>query len=344
MSMAGRSPLISKNGVGPVNRKWGTFLALRVGRLAALLVLVSFVAFWLLELSPIDPVNAYIGADMLLVGPEQRAEIRAKWGLDKPPLLAYGRWVEQVLRGDLGTSRVYNRPVADVIREKFGVSLVLLAGAWLLSGLLGFGLGILAGVGQGGKLDQVIRAYVYLIASVPTFWLAMILLIVVAVQWKLAPICCAAPYGVSIANASVIQRVQHLMLPLLTLTMVNIANILLHTRQKVIESLQSDYVLFARAQGETTFGIVRFHLLRNISIPFLTLLFASITELIGGSVLTEQIFAYPGLGQATVQAGLRGDVPLLMGITLFTALLVFGGSTLADLLAYWVNPQYRIGR
>ena len=126
------------------------------------------------------------------------------------------------------------------------------------------------------------------------------------------------------------------------MSIIGIANIALHTRQKLIDVLQSDYALFARAQGETRIGIVRQHGLRNIALPALTLQFASLSELFGGSVLAEQVFAYPGLGEATVQAGLRGDVPLLLGIVLFSATFVFIGNTLADLSYRIVDPRIRL--
>jgi peptide/nickel transport system permease protein len=157
------------------------------------------------------------------------------------------------------------------------------------------------------------------------------------------PICCAAPPGVLAADVTLWQHLHHLLLPAITLSIIGIANIALHTRQKLIDVLNSDYVLFARAQGESLGGVVRHHGLRNIILPALTLQFASLSELFGGSVLVEQVFAYPGLGAATVQAALRSDVPLLVGIVFFSALFVYTGNTLADLAYPLVDPRIRLG-
>lgn len=319
------------------------FTLRKLVRLAILLVAVSAASFGLLNLSPIDPVDAYVGAEMMRIGPEQRELIAQRWGLHDPPLMRYGRWLQQAVTANLGQSMIFNQPVIEVIGNRFLASLWLMATAWILSGVVGFGLGVLAGGRPGSWLDQAIRFYAYTLASTPTFWLALLLLIIFSVSLRLTPICCASPPGVPLEAANLGQRLQHLILPAAALSIIGVANIALHTRQKLIEVLHSDYALFARAQGETNIGLVMQHGLRNIALPAVTLQFASLSELFGGSVLAEQVFAYPGLGEATVQAGLRGDVPLLLGIVLFSAVFVFVGNTLADLIYQVVDPRIRVG-
>ncbi len=319
------------------------FVAKKLGRLILLLIAVSVCSIWLVNLSPIDPINAYVGSDMLLVGPEQRELIAAKWGLNDPPLTRLWRWFVQAAQGNLGISFIFNEPVAQVIGKRFVASLWLMTGAWVLSGVLGFVLGVIAGAWQDSWCDRIIRFYAYTLASTPTFWMGLLLLIVFSVWLRLTPICCAAPPGVSVEEVSIWQRIHHLLLPTITLSIIGIANITLHTRQKLIEVLHSDFIIFARAQGENTWGIIWHHGLRNIVLPAITLQFASLNELFGGSVLAEQVFSYPGLGQATVQAGLRSDVPLLLGIVLFSTLFVFTGNALADLIYGVVDPRIHIG-
>jgi peptide/nickel transport system permease protein len=170
-----------------------------------------------------------------------------------------------------------------------------------------------------------------------------VLIVVFAVQLKVAPVCCAAPPGLLPEQISVWQRLHHLLLPALALSIIGVANVALHTRAKLIEVLHSDYALFALAQGESRLGVVLQHGLRNVALPAITLQFASLSELFGGSVLAEQVFSYPGLGQATVEAGLRSDVPLLQGIVLFSAVFVFFGNTLADLSYRLIDPRVRLG-
>lgn len=319
------------------------FLAQKLLRLGLLLVAVALFTFLLLSFSPIDPVRAYIGADMMQISADQQALIAERWGLDQPLWQRFIDWIGQLMQGNLGRSLVFNQPVSEVIATRFQASLQMLAIAWLLSGVLGLALGILAGAMAESWVDRLIRLYAYTLASAPTFWVALLLLIVFAVGWKIAPICCAVPPGVRSQDVTFWQHLHHLLLPAMTLSIVGIASIALHTRQKLIEVLHSDYVLFAIAQGETLWNVVRYHGLRNILLPAITLQFASLSELFGGSVLVEQVFAYPGLGEATVQAALRSDIPLLVGIVLFSALFVYVGNTLADLAYPIIDPRIRLG-
>ena len=317
----------------------GRFALDRVLRLVLLLVGVAVIAFTLVSLSPIDPVDAYVGADMARVGPEQRELIAQRWGLDDPAPVRFVRWAGQVVRGDLGTSMIFDAPVTQVIAARFATSLVLLAVAWLLSGVLGFALGVVAAVTRGSPLDRGIRWLAYTLASAPTFWVGLLLLTVFSVQLGWTPVCCAVDVGSDPATASLGERLHHLLLPAATLSIVGIAPITLHTREKTLEVLRSDAVTFARAQGERGLGLVRHRVLRNVAVPALLLQFASLSELFGGSVLAEQVFSYPGLGQATVAAGVRGDVPLLLGIALFSAVFVYVGNLLGDLAQRLVDPR-----
>lgn len=318
------------------------FLANKMLKMVTLLAALSVFSFVLVSYSPIDPVRAYVGADMTRVGPEQQAKIAEYWGLDKPPLERYGRWVSAVVRGDLGTSMIYRRPVVDVIRERFVASLALMGSAWLFSGLLGFALGTLAGMKQGTWVDGVVKWYCFTLASTPTFWLGLLLLIIFSVWLQWFPVGLGVPAGVLADQVTLSSRLYHLFLPALTLSLLGVANIALHTRQKLVGVLASDYVLFARARGESGFILLWRHGLRNVALPAVTLQFAAFSELFGGSVLAEQVFSYPGLGQATVQAGLRGDVPLLLGIVLFSAVFVFSGNLIADLIYQVVDPRIRL--
>ncbi len=318
------------------------FVGQKLLRLALLLMAVAVFTFVLLSLSPIDPVKAYIGADMMQISSEQQVLIAERWGLDQPMWGRFLDWLTQIVQGNWGTSMVFNQPVSEVIASRFQASLQMLAIAWLLSGLLGLALGMVAGALKGQWIDRLIRLYAYTLASAPTFWVALLLLIVFAVSLKVAPICCAAPPGVLSQEVTIWQHLHHLLLPAFALSIIGIANIALHTRQKLIDVLNSDYVLFAQAQGENLWNIVRYHGFRNILLPAITLQFASLSELFGGSVLVEQVFAYPGLGEATVQAALRSDIPLLVGIVFFSALFVYTGNTLADLAYPVIDPRMRL--
>ena len=316
------------------------FTAKKLVRMALLLLGVSLTAFLLMDASPLDPLQTNIGQAALgSMSPEQVARLEAYWGVDAPAVERYLGWLGGVLRGDLGVSLLYRRPVLEVIGQRLSNSLGLLVFAWMLSGGLGLALGVMAGANRGRWPDRLVRGYCLVISSTPAFWLALLLLIVFSVWLKLLPIGLAVPIGADAASVTLAQRLHHAILPAVTLSVTGVANIALHTREKVADVLDSDYVLFARARGEE--HILRRHVLRNVALPAMTLQFASIGELIGGSVLVEQVFSYPGLGQTAVAAGLGGDLPLLLGITLVNSALVFGGNLAADLLYGVIDPRIR---
>lgn len=318
------------------------FTARKLVRMALLLLGVSLTAFLLMDASPLDPLQTNIGQTALgTMSPEQVAKLEEYWGVNTPAAERYMRWLRDVLRGDFGTSLLYRRPVLEVIGQRLSNSLWLLVSAWLLSGGLGLGLGLAAGARRGRWPDRCIRGFCLILSSTPSFWLALLLLMVFSVRLGVLPIGMSIPIGAAADSVTLAERLRHSVLPAVTLSVTGAAGIALHTREKVIDVLNSDYILFARARGEE--HILRRHVLRNVALPAITLQFASIGEIVGGSVLVEQVFSYPGLGQAAVAAGLGGDMPLLLGITVITAAMVFGGSLTADLLYGAVDPRIRRG-
>ncbi len=319
------------------------WLAMKALKVITLLFALSLITFLLVKNSPIDPIQAYIGADMMRVSPEQRESIAAYWGLDLSTPEQFMRWGSALLSGDLGTSMIYRQPVAEVLSEKFINSIALMSLAWILSGVMGFSLGVIAAMNQSRWIDRFIKWYCYTLAATPTFWIGLLLVMVFAVWLNWFPIGMSVPAGVTSAEVTFMDRMRHLILPVLTLSIVGVANIALHTRQKLVDVLSSDYVLFARARGEQGFTLFWRHGLRNVALPAATLQFASFSELFGGAVLAEQVFSYPGLGQATVEAGLRGDVPLLLGLVMFSAVFVIAGNVIADLLYRCIDPRIREG-
>lgn len=322
--------------------KIGRYVLYRIIKLVTLLVALCIVTFALLEVSPIDPVTAYVGADTR-VGAEQREAIAQHWGLDKPPVERFLAWSTSIVQGDWGTSMIYRRPVLEVIGTKFLSSVVLMMTAWVLSGILGFLLGILSGVFEGSWLDKAVRVYCHVLISTPTFWLGIMFVMIFSVKLGWFPVALSVPIGVIQSEVTLWDKIQHLVLPALTLSILSVSNICMHTREKVCEVMGSEYVLFAKARGESRGDIVRNHILRNVSLPAVTLQFLSFSELFGGAVFVEQVFSYPGLGQATVQAGLKGDAPLLMGIVIISLLFVYTGNLIADLLYVLIDPRMKEG-
>ena len=309
-------------------------------KMVFLLFAVSIIAFVLVNYSPVDPVQQYV-IGVGGVSPEQRLQLEEYWGVNDPPVERYMNWLSALMHGDFGTSLLYRRPVIDIIGERFVNSFALMLCAWLFSGIIGFILGCVMGMKKDGIVDRMIKKICYILSSVPTFWLGLIFLLVFAVELKWFPLGFSTPIGMLDEDVTIWQRLHHLFLPALTLSLMSFANIALHTRQKLIDVLESEYVLFARARGESEFSILRRHGLRNIILPAITLQFASFAELFGGSVIAENVFSYPGLGSAVAAAGLNSDVPLLLGITLFSTLFVAVGNMIANTLYGVIDPQIR---
>lgn len=318
------------------------FTAKKLIRMALLLLGVSLVTFLLMCASPLDPLQTNVGQVALgSMSPEQVEQLEAYWGVDTPPAERYIGWLSDVLHGDFGTSLLYRQPVLAIIGQRLAGSFLLLLSAWVISGVLGMVLGVTAGTFRGRWPDRLIRGYCLLISSTPAFWLAILLLLIFAVWLGWFPVGLSVPAGMEAASVTLGDRVYHAALPALTLSITGVVNIALHTREKMIDVMESDYILFARARGESTGSVVLRHGLRNVALPGITLQFASISEIIGGSVLVEQVFSYPGLGQAAVTAGLGSDLPLLLGITVITSAIVFAGNLIADLLYGAVDPKIR---
>ncbi len=312
-------------------------------RLVILLFAVSVLAFVLITSAPIDPLTSYIGTESTL-SPEAKQEIAAHWGLNDPLPQRFFTWLGHLFQGDMGQSITYKRPVAAVIGERFTMSIILMIVSWVLSGIIGFFLGMVCGKHENSVFDRIIKTIFLGLKSAPTYWLGLIILTVFAVLLGWFPIGMAAPIGKAAADVTIADRIYHLILPAFTLTIVSMGDVILYTRQKYIDIAKSDYVLYAKTRGETDGQITRRHILRNIALPAVTLQFASFSELFGGMALAENVFSYPGIGTATTAAALNADVPLLLGISLVSAVFVFSGNLIANILYGVFDPRIREGK
>ena len=317
----------------------------RAARLFLLLVATSMATFALVAASPIDPVKANLGqAAYAQMSEAQRAQLAEYWGATTSLSERYAHWVSSALRGDFGQSLRFGRPVAEVVGERFANSAALMASAWLLAGVLGLALGVLAGSRRRSRADRAICCVCYALSSMPSFWLGLVALMVFSVWLGWFPLGFSVPIGVDAAQVSWAQKLHHLVLPAIVLGVASAPSIALHTRQKTIDVLGSEYARFARSRGEKGARLLLRHGLRNLVLPAITIECASVGEVFGGSVLVEQVFSYPGLGQAAVTAGLGGDAPLLVAIALVSACVVFAGNACADVLYALIDPRIREGR
>jgi len=317
------------------------FLGKKIVRFVILLICVILLSFLLLDLSPINPVKTYISN--VVISQDQIAALEAYWGVNEPITSKMANWFGNVIQGNLGTSLIFRVPVINVILERFTASLVLMLASWAFSGILGFLLGVIAGFKKDTIIDKAIKVYCYVLQSAPTFWIALIILMIFSIYLGWFPTGLGVPIGTLSENVSFWDWLNRLILPMITLSIVGVASIALYTRDKLIDEMNSDYFLFAKARGESGWNLIKRHGIRNILLPAITLQFLGFSELFGGAVLVEQIFTYPGIGQAAVSAGLRSDVPLLLGIVIFSAIFVYCGNLIADLLYNFVDPRIKEG-
>jgi peptide/nickel transport system permease protein len=321
------------------SQKLAKFLGYKAVRLFILLVAVAAVSFIMVEISPINPVKSY--AAEMGASAQQIAAMSAYWQVDVPLGEKVVSWLTDLLQLNLGVSLIFRRPVTDVIVEKFTASLFLMLVSWIISGVVGSALGILAGANPGSLADRAVKTYCYILQCAPSFWIGLIIMLVFSVYLGWFPVGLAVPVGTMAHDVTLWDWLVRLILPAFTLSIVGIASIALYTRDRLVNILNSDFFLFSRARGESHWSIILRHGVRNVLLPAITLQFMSFSELFGGAVLVEQIFSYPGIGQATVAAGLRSDVPLLLGIVLVSTIFVFCGNTIADLLYKYVDPRMR---
>lgn len=306
-------------------------ILVRLLQAVPLMIGISLIVFALIHIAPGDPVRTLLGTKQAT--PEALAAIRARYNLDDPFLVQYGKWVFQVLQGDLGRSIAGNRKVVNIIAERLSLSLFLAAMSAVLVLVCGIGLGALAALGQGSWVDRMAVTFGVMGISSPAFVVGIFLLYVFGVLLGWFP-----TYG---AGEGVLDRFWHLVLPTVALTFSVMAIVIKVTRAAMIEVLAKDYVTFARARGLSGRHILFRYVLRNALIPVTTAAGLVIVSLIAGSIFVEVTFALPGLGTLTIDAVSKRDIPLIQGTTLVFSLFVVLANLTVDILYTLIDPRIR---
>lgn len=309
-----------------------------LARIPLLVLSVTFIAFVLVELSPLDPLAQY-AANLQGASTAQIEAAARIWGLDHPWWQRYLHWLGGMLTGDFGQSSLLREPVGPVLAAGARNSLLLMSLAWVLSGVVGYALGLLAGATRGRVCDRVITALCFVLSSTPAFVTGLVLLLVFGLALGWVPLGLSGPLGIAAADVSAGERLRHVLLPAATVAIGGIAGVTLHTRQALIDVLNTDTAKFARARGLSTPQIIARHGIRTTILPALMLQFANLSALIGGSTVAEVVFSYHGLGQLVVSAALASDVALLLGAVTVIATVVVVGNTVADEIARRVDPR-----
>ena len=301
-------------------------------------------AFVLVHLAPGDPFSSTL--DSASIDPNVRAQWRAAYGLDRPLAEQYVRFLGQLARGNLGPSSMQSRPAADVLADALPNTLLLMGTALVLSFAFGVALGAWQASRAGSRSDKIVGTTSLIVASLPEFWLGLVLMLLLALRFPILPAGGAvdlvmhdamSPFG------QFVDRARHLVLPALTLALLGSASIARYQRAALLDVLPQDFVRTARAKGASDPRVLWRHALRNALVPTIVLAGLSLPTLLGGAVFVEQIFSWPGMGRVAAAAFGARDYQVVIGATIMGAVLVVIGGIVTDLCHAVVDPRVRLG-
>lgn len=307
----------------------GKVIFSRAKQLIVVLFLLSICTFGLMKLAPGDPVRTILKVDEVAVTLEEQEKLRTELKFDQPVLFQYTSWLSQVMRLDLGKSYITQQPVIKEIGSRIVPTVYLTVGGLIVMTFISTTLGTLSAVYKNSWIDHFSRFLAYLGASVPTFWLGLMLIYVFSLKLSILP---------ALGEGSI----KHLLLPSFTLGLGMAAVYARLLRAGLLESFSQEYIRAARSRGLTEWQIVKGHAIHSALLPVLTMFGMSFGYLLGGSVVVEMIFSYPGLGKLVVDAVFKRDYPIIQGYILFTGAVVVLVNLMVDLSYRFLDPRIRI--
>ena len=308
----------------------------RILQMIPVLILVSIFSFMIIHFAPGDPLNMYIRPDMT---EEEVENIRQSLGLDGTIVEQYFAWLFNLCKGNMGNSVINHQPVASQIMAKLPATLLLMGTSFVLSILVAIPLGLISGMKKNKWIDQIISVYSYVGISIPSFWFALMLIVVFSLKMHLFPTNGMRTVGVN----TVLDLIWHLVLPCVVLSIDNIAVFTRYIRSNTITQLEEEYVLTAKAKGVTRKNIMRGHVLKNCLLPIITIAGMNLASLVTGSFIIESVFGWPGMGTLGMSAINSRDYPMIMGFTMLSCLILIIGNLLADLLYGIADPRIKQG-
>jgi peptide/nickel transport system permease protein len=312
----------------------------RMLQMIPILLFISLVSFLVMHFAPGDPVAMYSNPSKRQITDEERLMIRKRLGLDKPVYLQYFYWLANTLKGDLGYSFKSRAPVAEEIMARLPNTIILAGAALLLTLVLAIPIGVLTAIKHNSAFDYIFSVLAFIGISMPGFWFALILIDIFSNQLGLLPPIGMQTLGQNLTPAQhTLDILKHLIMPAIAMGVVEIAYWARYQRSSLLEVLNLDYVRTARAKGLQERVVLWKHAFRNSLIPMITLIGLTLPDLVNGSYIIETIFGWPGIGRLGVTAILQRDYPIVMGVTMLSALLVVAGNLLADLFYALADPR-----
>lgn len=305
----------------------------RLGGGLILTLLVTMITFLLLSTSFDSVAASRLGNEAT---PDAVAAMKAELGFDRPVFVQYFDWLSHAVRGDFGVSLFTSEPVGDAVSSRLSVTLSIIMVALVLTALVSVALGVLA-AWRGGVIDRIAQGISLIGLLVPTLLIAIVLVYVLAIRTDILPATGYTPFAEAPG-----QWAASITIPVIALVLNGVAGLTSQIRGRMIDELRKDYVRTLRTRGIRTRSIVLRHALRNAAGPALTVLSMEFIAMFGGALIIEKVFALPGFGSFAFDSSLQGDIPVIMGVTLFAVLLVVGVNLIVDLLNGWLNPKARI--
>lgn len=320
----------------------GTYILRRLLISIPVLFGITIAGFFALSLTPGDPITARMSPSVLArLSPEAIALARHQLGLDQPIPIRYLTWLAGVLQGDFGYSVVTGKKISEEVLPRIGPTLLLMATSMVIGVVVGIPLGVITALRERSKIDTSLTTAGLLMAATPTFVLGLLAIYFFAVDLKVLPtgnmVTLGEPFSVG-------DLLAHLVLPATILGLANASLLMRYTRASMIEVLASDYLTTARSKGLIDSAVILRHALRNALIPIITLVGLLLPDLVGGAIITEQVFAWPGMGRLAVRAASDRDPALMMGIILIVSIAVLLSNLLADVGYAVADPRIRYDR
>lgn len=319
-----------------------TYIIRRLLGIIPLLLGITVISFIIIHLAPGKPTSLETSMDPR-VSPEARERLVKMYGLDKPVIAQYGQWITRIARLDFGRSFSDSRPVSEKILERIPLTLSLNLCSLLFIFLLAIPIGVKSALSQGRAFDRVMTVIAFISFSVPTFWLALLLMNLFGINLGWLPISGIKSLDFEYLSfwGKLADLARHFILPVFVLSITGFAGICRYMRSSMIEALEQPYIYTARAKGLPEHRVVYVHALRNAILPIVTIMGLSIPGLLGGSVIFESIFALPGIGRLFFEAVMMRDYPLIMAEVVLGAILTMLGNLIADISYAYVDPRIR---
>jgi peptide/nickel transport system permease protein len=298
---------------------------------------ITLVTYLIVSLAPGDPVSALVNPEQISeLGPGWLEQQRAELGLDKPIPVRYGLWMKELAQGNLGYSYTDRQPVSDKIAERIWPTVKLMLTVQIMALVVAVPIGIISAIRQYSLIDYLVTIFGFATISIPAFFLALAVIYVFAIKLQWLPAAGMSTLG---EPPSVVDSIKHLILPATVLGLGQAAPLIRYTRSSMLETIRQDYVRVARAKGLSETSVITRHALRNALIPLVTVVALTLPQLLGGTVIIEEIFSWPGMGTLAIKSVRGRDYPTIMAINMIGAVAILVSSLIADIIYAWIDPR-----